>query len=77
MNLSMLLNTNNHLSSTVLGIVIVCAVSIIIIFFILWVLLTRGGLCNQHREDGLQDGVQQLLLQNYLQITEKTIIYSI
>lgn len=73
----MLLNTNNHLSSTVLGIVIVCAVSIIIIFFILWVLLTRGGLCNQHREDGLQDGVQQLLLQNYLQITEKTIIYSI
>ncbi len=55
-----------HLSSTVFGIVIVCAISAVILL-ILWVLLTGWRSCNQHREDGLQDGVQQLLLQHRLQ----------
>lgn len=57
----------SHLSSTVFGIVILCAISIVVIFLILRVLLTGWRLCNQQREDGLQDGVQQLLLQYSLQ----------
>lgn len=48
------------------GIVIVCAISTVILL-ILWVLLTRRRRCSQHRENGLQDGVQQLLLQHSLQ----------
>lgn len=59
-----------YLSSTVFGIVIVCAISAVILL-ILWVLLTRWRSCNQHREDGLQDGVQELLLQHRLQSPEK------
>lgn len=68
---TLFISINPHLSSTVFGIVILCAISIVIIFLILRVLLTRWGLCNQQREDGLQDGVQQLLLQYSLQIREK------
>lgn len=64
----LVIDINPHLSSTVFRIVVLCAISIVIIFLILWVLLTRWGLCNQQREDGLQDGVQQLLLQYSLQM---------
>lgn len=66
----MIINTNNHLSSTVFGIIIVRAISAVILL-ILWVVLTRWGSCNQHRENSLQDGVQQLLLQHHLQSIEK------
>lgn len=44
-----------HLSSTVLGVIMFCVVFIIV--FILWVLLTRRRLCDQQRENGLQNGV--------------------
>lgn len=59
-----------HLSSTVFGVVIVCAVSAVVLL-ILWVLLTGWGSCNQHRENGLQDGAQQLLLQQSLESRER------
>lgn len=64
------INENTHLGSTVLGIVILCAI-FIIVFLILWILFTRWGFCNQQGENGHQDGVQQLLLQNGLQMRKK------
>lgn len=66
----LLINRNPHLSGAVFGIVVLCAVAVIV-FLVLRVLLARRGLCNQQREDGLQDGVQQLLLQYGLQIREQ------
>lgn len=47
------------------GVVIVCAISTVVLI-VLWVLLTRWGSCNEYRENGLQDGVQQLLFQHRL-----------
>lgn len=61
---------NTHLGSTVLGIVILCAI-FIVVFLILWILFTWWGLCDQQGENGHQDGVQQLLLQNGLQMGKK------
>ena len=47
-----------------------------VILVVFGVLLTRWGRCTEHREDGLQDGAEELVLQHRLQEGGEGGVYS-